>query len=46
MGADGERLGATVVVTVAVDGRGGGVVAPVGSKLNRGSPKGKLLPPS
>lgn len=39
-------MGATVVVTVAVGGSGGGVVAPVGSKLNRGSPKGKLLLPS
>lgn len=45
-GADGEREGATVVVIVAVEASGGGVVAPVGSKLKRGSPKGKLLLPS
>lgn len=33
VGTDGERDGAIVVVTVAVGARGGGEVAPVGSKL-------------
>lgn len=32
-GADGDRDGAVVVVTVVVEARGGGEVAPVGSKL-------------
>lgn len=39
-------MGATLAVTVAVGGRGGTVVEPVGSKLKMYSPKGKLLLPS
>lgn len=38
--------GAREVVAVVVEAEGGGVVVPVGSKLKRGSPNGKLAPPT
>lgn len=44
-GAVEEAAGAMEVVAVAVVAEGGGVVVPVGSKLKRGSPNGKLAPP-
>lgn len=44
-GPEEEAAGAREVVAVAVVAEGGGVVVPVGSKLKRGSPNGKLAPP-
>lgn len=44
-GAEEDVEGAKEVVAVAVVAEGGGVVVPVGSKLKRGSPNGKLGPP-
>lgn len=43
-GAVEDAEEAKEVVAVAVVAEGGGVVVPVGSKLKRGSPKGKLAP--
>lgn len=40
----GAEEGAVEVVAVVVVALGGGVVVPVGSKLNRGSPNGKAAP--
>lgn len=40
----GAEGGAVDVVAVVVVALGGGVVVPVGSKLNRGSPNGKAAP--
>lgn len=42
----GAEGGAVEVVAVVVVALGGGVVVPVGSKLNRGSPNGKAAPPT
>lgn len=44
-GAEEDVEGAREVVAVVVVAEGGGVVVPVGSKLKRGSPNGKLGPP-
>lgn len=44
-GVEEEAAGASEVEAVAVVAEGGGVVVPVGSKLKRGSPNGKLAPP-
>lgn len=44
-GAEEDAAGASEVEAVVVVAEGGGVVVPVGSKLKRGSPNGKLAPP-